>query len=61
MSTPCARRSPLPACEPDPSVLQAPVGRANPLVLALAQRLFTAAVSIDLTLTGLTGFQLAPD
>ena len=40
---------------------QAPVGRSNALVLAIAQGLFTAAVSIDLTLTGLTGYQLAPD
>ena len=40
---------------------QAPVGRSNALVLAVAQGLFTAAVSIDLTLTGLTGYQLAPD
>ena len=39
----------------------APVGRSNALVLAIAQGLFTAAVSIDLTLTGLTGYQLAPD
>jgi len=37
------------------------VGRSNALVLAVAQGLFTAAVSIDLTLTGLTGYQLAPD
>ena len=35
--------------------------RSNALVLAVAQGLFTAAVSIDLTLTGLTGYQLAPD
>lgn len=34
---------------------------SNALVLAVAQGLFTAAVSIDLTLTGLTGYQLAPD
>ena len=39
----------------------APAGRSNALVLAVAQGLFTAAVSIDLTLTGLTGYQLAPD
>jgi MFS family permease len=36
-------------------------GRRNALVLALCQGLFTAALSIDLTLTGLTGYQLAPD
>lgn len=40
---------------------RAPAGRSNALVLAVAQGLFTAAVSIDLTLTGLTGYQLAPD
>jgi MFS family permease len=33
----------------------------NALVLAVCQGLFTAALSIDLTLTGLTGYQLAPD
>ncbi len=33
----------------------------NPLVLAVAQGLFTAAIAIDLTLTGLTGYQLAPN
>jgi MFS family permease len=43
------------------AVSDAPVGRSNALVLAVAQGLFTAAVSIDLTLTGLTGYQLAPD
>jgi MFS family permease len=37
------------------------IGRRNALVLALCQGLFTAALSIDLTLTGLTGYQLAPD
>lgn len=35
--------------------------RSNAAVLAIAQGLFTAAVAIDLTLTGLTGYQLAPD
>lgn len=35
--------------------------RSNATVLAIAQGLFTAAVAIDLTLTGLTGYQLAPD
>ena len=34
---------------------------SDALVLSVAQGLFTAAVSIDLTLTGLTGYQLAPD
>lgn len=36
-------------------------GRRNALVLALAQALFTCLISIDLTLTALTGYQLAPD
>lgn len=36
-------------------------GARNALVLAVCQGLFTAALSIDLTLTGLTGYQLAPD
>jgi MFS family permease len=36
-------------------------GRRNALVLSLCQGLFTCAISIDLTLTGLTGYQLAPD
>lgn len=33
----------------------------NTVVLALAQALFTAAISVDLTLTGLTGYELAPN
>ena len=37
------------------------LGRRNALVLSLCQGLFTCAISIDLTLTGLTGYQLAPD
>jgi len=36
-------------------------GPRNAMVLAICQALFTAALSIDLTLTGLTGYQLAPD
>ncbi|BBK32760.1 putative MFS family arabinose efflux permease [Stella humosa] len=36
-------------------------GTRNTVVLALSQALFTAVISIDLTLTGLTGYQLAPD
>ncbi|QCI66984.1 MFS transporter [Phreatobacter stygius] len=36
-------------------------GTRNATVLAICQGLFTAAVAIDLTLTGLTGYQLAPD
>lgn len=35
--------------------------RSNAIVLSVAQGLYTAAVAIDLTLTGLTGYQLAPD
>jgi len=34
---------------------------SNVPVLAIAQALFTAALAVDLTLTGLTGYQLAPD
>jgi MFS family permease len=33
----------------------------NAIVLSIAQGLFTAAISVDLTLTGLTGYQLAPN
>lgn len=33
----------------------------NASVLAICQGLYTAALAIDLTLTGLTGYQLAPD
>jgi MFS family permease len=36
-------------------------GRRNAWILALCQGLFICAISIDLTLTGLTGYQLAPD
>ena len=36
-------------------------GRRNAAVLTVCQGLFTCAISIDLTLTGLTGYQLAPD
>ena len=38
-----------------------PARRSNALVLASAQGLFTAALAVDLTLTGLTGYQLDPD
>ncbi|HZG19257.1 MAG TPA: MFS transporter [Herbaspirillum sp.] len=38
-----------------------PAGGRNAAVLALCQGLFTCAISIDLTLTALTGWQLAPD
>ena len=36
-------------------------GRRNAVVLSVCQALFTGAISIDLTLTGLTGYQLAPN
>jgi MFS family permease len=36
-------------------------GTKNAWLLSVCQGLFTAALSIDLTLTGLTGFELAPD
>ncbi|AYR24872.1 MFS transporter [Herbaspirillum rubrisubalbicans] len=38
-----------------------PPGSRNAAILALCQGLFTCAISIDLTLTALTGWQLAPD
>ena len=38
-----------------------PFNRRNTYVLSLCQGLFTCAISIDLTLTGLTGYQLAPN
>ena len=37
------------------------VGNRNAKVLALCQGLFICAISVDLTLTGITGYQLAPD
>ena len=36
-------------------------GRRNARILALCQGLYICAISVDLTLTGLTGYQLAPD
>lgn len=36
-------------------------GRRNARVLALCQGLYTCAISVDLTLTGLVGYRLAPD
>ncbi len=39
---------------------EARAGRRNILVLAICQTLSTAAASIDMTLTALTGYQLAP-
>ncbi|MFJ2333859.1 MFS transporter [Pseudomonas helleri] len=45
----------------DISALEKSSSRSNVAVLAIAQGLFTAAIAIDLTLTGLTGYQLAPD
>lgn len=43
------------------SFLPAGPGRRNALVLALAQGLYVSGISVDLTLTGITGYQLAPD
>jgi MFS family permease len=43
------------------SARQKRIGRRNALLLSICQGLFTCAISIDLTLTGLTGYQLAPD
>jgi MFS family permease len=37
------------------------IGRSNARILALCQGLYVCAISVDLTLTGLTGYQLAPD
>lgn len=37
------------------------IGRRNARVLALCQGLYVCAISVDLTLTGITGYQLAPD
>jgi MFS family permease len=48
---------------PDKNISTAPethVGRRNILVLSICQALSTAAASIDMTLTALTGYQLAP-
>lgn len=54
--------SPSPAAgRHDETARHEPAGRRDAWVLAICQGLFTAAISIDLTLTGLTGFQLAPD
>lgn len=36
-------------------------GNRNATVLALAQALYVCGISVDLTLTGITGYQLAPD
>jgi len=41
--------------------LPAGPGRRNALVLALVQGLYVSGISVDLTLTGITGYQLAPD
>ncbi|SED86336.1 Predicted arabinose efflux permease, MFS family [Rhizobiales bacterium GAS191] len=51
---------PLFSTSPEPTST-ARIGRRNALVLSLCQGLFTCAISIDLTLTGLTGYHLAPD
>jgi len=49
---------PTDAMPPAPS---SRAGARNALVLAVCQGLYTGAISTDLTLTGLTGYQLAPD
>lgn len=41
--------------------LQNPIGIRNARVLALCQGLYVCAISVDLTLTGIAGYQLAPD
>lgn len=46
---------------PGAAATTAVAGRRSARVLALCQGLFTCAIAIDLTLTGLTGYQLAPD
>ncbi len=46
---------------PGPAATTALVGHRSARVLALCQGLFTCAIAIDLTLTGLTGYQLAPN
>ncbi|QFY62121.1 MFS transporter [Rhizobium grahamii] len=40
---------------------QLDTGKRNARVLAFCQALFICAISVDLTLTGITGYQLAPD
>jgi len=44
-----------------PSLLTAGGGSRNATVLALCQGLYVCGISVDLTLTGITGYQLAPD
>src|SRR3569833_460862 len=36
-------------------------GSRNAFVLAISQGLYVCGISVDLTLTGITGYQLAPD
>ena len=36
-------------------------GSRNATVLAFSQGLYICGISVDLTLTGVTGYQLAPD
>ena len=61
MSTSASRQLQISASESTIVPRRTPTGRSNAIVLAVAQALFTGAISIDLTLTGLTGYQLAPD
>ena len=51
----------MPATIPIGNTKRPPQQSRNAWLLSLCQGLFTAALSIDLTLTALTGFQLAPD
>lgn len=44
-----------------PNAIDMPASRRNPIVLALCQALYVGGISVDLTLTGITGYQLAPD
>lgn len=45
-----------------PTALSPPIpGRRNAALLAVCQGLYICGISVDLTLTGITGYQLAPD
>ncbi len=57
---PCATRT-LVAIPPYPENPMATSAMRQARVLALCQALYTAALSVDLTLTGLVGYTLAPD
>jgi len=51
----------LPYRQPEATDADGKTAQRNTRILALCQGLFTCAISIDLTLTALTGYQLAPD